>query len=90
MLRRECRAKLSTTSLARADELYAVASNATLTGHRVSNPMLTELTVAVGRLQGALREELDDPYWIDVLRYMRVFLFLVSSTPLPLYNQPLD
>ena len=78
---------MNVVPLAQADVLYAVACDAKVRRHRVVHPVLSELAVAIGRLRGALREELDDPFWIDVLRYLRVFMFVISGTPLPL-NDP--
>lgn len=78
---------MNTVPLAHADTLYAVARDAQVKRHRVVHPALSELAIAIGRLRGALREELEDPFWIDVIRYLRVFMFVISGTPLPL-NDP--
>jgi hypothetical protein len=78
---------MNAVPLAQADTLYAVACDAKVRRHRVVHPVLGELAVAIGRLQGALREERDDLFWIDVLRYLRVFMFVIAGTPLPL-NDP--
>jgi hypothetical protein len=78
---------MNDVDLARTDALYSVATSVEVRRHRVAHAPLSALAQGVGRLGRALGDELNDPYWIDVLRSMRTFVFVVSATPLPL-NDP--
>lgn len=69
-------------SLASAGEVYACSAAARVTRHRVAWPDLGALSRAIKELEQGLGEEAGEDYWGSLIRPLRRYVFLISSTPL--------